>query len=134
MIVDASALGAVLTLEPGADSFSARMDESDAPFTLPIALFEAVATGTRESSLSVDTVSQRIHEFLSRADIQMRAVVPHVGDLAIDVFLPLRQGSGTLGPTQYGRLLRLRYEAARRAVPLQRRRFLSHRPRLATAA
>ena len=94
MFVDASALVAILTLEPEADALSERIEKSPELFTSPVALFETVVVVARKSRLATDIVSQRVRAFLDRVGIEVREIDKRTGDLALAAFAHYGKGQG----------------------------------------
>lgn len=94
MFVDASALVAILTLEPEAGGLAAAIENGDGLFTSPIAVFETVVSVARKSKLPMVAVSRRVQEFLDRVDIETRPITSETGELALDASAVYGKGSG----------------------------------------
>lgn len=63
IFVDASAIIAILTHEPEAESFEDLLDAARAPITSAIALYEATLGICRKKSASVEQVEEDIRGF-----------------------------------------------------------------------
>jgi ribonuclease VapC len=94
MFVDASALVAILTLEPDAQTLTARIEVESGLFTSPVAMFETVTAVARKSRLPAKRVLERVEAFLDDASIETRAVDQQIGKLAIDAHARYGKGSG----------------------------------------
>ena len=64
MFIDASAIVAILTREPGADALVDVLDSAREPLTSPIALFEAVLGLSRKRRASIEDAQNDVREFL----------------------------------------------------------------------
>lgn len=71
MIVDASAIVAILLDEPEAHALADRIESASLKLTHPLALFEAAQAIAREWRRSLPDVEQDLHEFLAEADIHV---------------------------------------------------------------
>jgi ribonuclease VapC len=94
MFVDASALVAILTLEPDAQSLTARVEGERDLFTSPVAMFETVTSVAKKSRLPADRVTERVQAFLDDAKIETRAVDHQIGRLAIEAYARYGKNSG----------------------------------------
>src|SRR5713226_8918174 len=67
MFVDASAIVAILTREPEADSLADLLEAAPSPITSPIAVFEAALGICRKRHASVEEAEDDVREFLEKA-------------------------------------------------------------------
>ncbi len=98
MFVDASAIVAILTDEPEAEALIDRLDQTDAPFTSPIAVFEAVLGICRKRHASVEEAGQDVGDFLAVAKVALVAITAQDAATALDAFS--RYGKGRGHPAQ----------------------------------
>jgi ribonuclease VapC len=98
MFVDASAIVAILTREPEADSLADLLDAARSPITSPIAVFEAAAALCRKRHASVEEAQDDIHDFLSAARIRHVSITETEAEIALDAFA--RYGKGRGHPAQ----------------------------------
>lgn len=98
MFVDSSAIVAILTREPEADSLADRLDATPTRITSPIAIFEAALAVCRKRQVSVVEARNDVHEFLAIARIGTVAVAPTDADLALEAFA--LYGKGRNHPAQ----------------------------------
>jgi ribonuclease VapC len=93
MFVDASAVVAIMTLEPGHESLAADLELASRSITSPLAIYEAALAIARLHRRDVGDAKAKVVSFLQRAEI---AVVPIDGDaasLALDA--QARYGKGS---------------------------------------
>lgn len=98
MFVDASAIVAILTREPEADTLADRLAEAAGPITSPVAVFEAVAAICRKRLVSVEEAHADVHEFLEAARIRLAPITAEDDDAALLAFS--RYGKGCGHPAQ----------------------------------
>ena len=98
MFVDASAIVAILTREPEADTLADVLGEARSPITSPIAIFEAVLGISRKRRARVETAAQDVRDFLSVAAIQTVSITSHEAEAALAAFS--RYGKGRRYPAQ----------------------------------
>ena len=94
MFIDASAIVAILTREPEADTLADLLSGATAPITSPIALFEAVAGICRKRQLDVVTAEKAVHDFLHTAGIAVVPVTAADGATALTAFSRFGKGRG----------------------------------------
>ena len=111
MVVDASAIVAILTREPEADMLAERLEKAEQPITTPIAVFEAVAGLCRKRHASVEEAQADVHEFLETARIRLVAITAEDGEAALLAFS--RYGKGRGHPAQLNMGDCFAYAAAR---------------------
>ena len=98
MFVDASAIVAILTSEPEADSLADLLEAAPRSITSPIAVFEAVLGICRKHHSGIDEAQQDVREFLRIAAIQIVPIDAHDAEAALDAFA--RYGKGRGHPAQ----------------------------------
>jgi ribonuclease VapC len=98
MFVDASALVAILTREPGADRLADLLEEAAAPITSPIAIFEAVLGIRRKRHASVEEAEADVREFLRLAGVRTVPICEEETATALGAFS--RYGKGRGHPAQ----------------------------------
>jgi ribonuclease VapC len=69
VFVDASAIVALLTLEPDADSLADRLERVASPITSPVAVFESVLGVARVRRSPIDDAKNDVREFLAIAGV-----------------------------------------------------------------
>ena len=94
MYVDASAIVAILTLEPDADALADALDGARAPITSAVAVFESVLGVCRKRHASVAEAREDVREFLEAAKIRMVAITSEEADAALDAFARYGKGRG----------------------------------------
>ena len=92
MFVDASAIVAMMTDENDARKLATRLETSKARLTSAIALFEATAGVARVRALPVVQAREDVAKFLELMGIEVVALPPEVGPLAIDAFARFGKG------------------------------------------
>jgi ribonuclease VapC len=92
MFVDASAIVAMMTDEKDARTLAARLETSKVRLTSPIALFESTAGVARVLALPVAKAQAEVAKFLELMEIQVVALPPEVGPMAIDAFARFGKG------------------------------------------
>ena len=98
MFVDASAIVAILTREPEADTLSDLLEAANAPITSPIAVFEAVLGICRKRHTSVEEARDDVREFLILARVEMISITAREAETALTAFA--RYGKGRGHPAQ----------------------------------
>ncbi len=86
MIVDASALVAILLNEPEADSFIATLEAAASSSVSPTSVFETVAAIVRVRACSVSDARVLVNDLLQEASIENAAITPEIGEAAITAF------------------------------------------------
>ena len=92
MIVDASALVAIIQEEPDAELLIDRLEIDGRRSTHGISLFETVVAVARESRREPDVAERTVRRFLARADIAILAIGSREASAALDAFS--RYGKG----------------------------------------
>ena|SRR5215472_4934080 len=98
MFVDASAIVAILTREPEADTLADVLGNASSPITSPIAIFEAALGICRKRHASVEEAEQDVGEFLALAGVRTVAITDNDGHTALAAFS--RYGKGRGHPAQ----------------------------------
>ena len=87
MVIDASALVAILLKEPEAESFIDTLDACAGPmFISPVSIYESVAAFVRETGSSVTEARATIEATLHVYGIAQTAISPEIGEAAITAF------------------------------------------------
>lgn len=86
MVVDASAMVAMLLGEAGADALADRLAAAPRRLTSAIALFETVAALCRVRAYAVAEAKAIVNRFLALADIELAALGADEGALAVEAF------------------------------------------------
>ncbi len=94
MFVDASAIVAILTREPGADALADVLDGARAPITSPIAVFEAVLGVRRKRHASVEEALDDVREFLALARVRVVGISERDAETALSAFARFGKGQG----------------------------------------
>jgi ribonuclease VapC len=94
MFVDASAIVAILTREPGHGALATRLDKAQDAKTSPLAIFEAVAAIVRKEQLSVARAEELVQEFLKRVAIEVLPIGADAHIMALWAFDHYRKGRG----------------------------------------
>jgi ribonuclease VapC len=92
MFVDASAIVALIIVEPDADSLANRLARSTAPITSGIALFEAAASIARVRRSTIEQAKGYLDEFLKITGTAVIEVTEREAEEAIQAFS--RYGKG----------------------------------------
>jgi ribonuclease VapC len=98
IVVDASAIIAILTDEPGSPLLVAALDQAGGATTTPIAIYDATLGLRRERRRPVAQAEQAVMEFLSAARIKVEPVDSIAVHLALEAFD--RYGKGTGHPAR----------------------------------
>src|SRR5258708_2639858 len=98
MFVDASAIVAILTREPDADTLADALDGARLPITSAVAVFEAVLGICRKHHASVAEAQEDVREFLAAASIRTVSISGREAETALEAFA--RYGKGRGHPAQ----------------------------------
>lgn len=98
IVIDASAIIAILTGEPGSILLVAALDQAGGATTTPIAVYEATLGLRRTRRSPVAQAERAVMEFLSAARIKVEPVDPIAVHLALEAFD--RYGKGTGHPAR----------------------------------
>jgi ribonuclease VapC len=94
MFIDASAIVAILTREPGADALVDALDAARERLTSPIALFEAVLGLCRKRRASVDEAQEDVREFLQMTGTRTIPITGKEAETALAAFARYGKGRG----------------------------------------
>ena len=94
MFVDASAIVAILTLEPEADALTAVLEAASSPITSAVAIFEATLGICRKRHASVAEAEEDVQAFLEAAGIRIVAIGAEEARTALDAFSRFGKGKG----------------------------------------
>jgi ribonuclease VapC len=83
MMVDASAILAILSSGPDGPSLAAQIEAAKAPFTSPVAVHETVAALMRENQWTAAEAEPVVREFLAIAAIRVVMISDSMASLAI---------------------------------------------------
>ena len=92
MMVDASAIVAMMVGEAGFEILAFRLDAAAHNSTHAISLFEAVTAISRIKAFDLTRAQREVDEFVHRAELQIVDIGPAEGAAAIDAFS--RYGKG----------------------------------------
>jgi ribonuclease VapC len=98
MFVDASAIVAILTREPDADTLADSLEKGRSPITSPIAIVEAVLGVRRKRHASVAEAETDVREFLATARVETVSITCTETQTALDAYA--RYGKGMGHPAQ----------------------------------
>ncbi len=94
MFVDASAIVAILTLEPEAGALADALEAAREPITSAIAIFEAVAGICRKRGARVADAQDDVRAFLSLAGVKIVAISGREVETALAAFDRFGKGRG----------------------------------------
>ncbi len=97
MMVDASAIVAVLNREAEGSKLAAAIEAAKAPFTSPLAIFEAAAALMRENHLGAGDADAAVREFLETASIRVVPISDATASAAIEAFGRFGKGRHAAG-------------------------------------
>jgi ribonuclease VapC len=92
MFLDASAIVAMMTDERDARKLATRLEKSKTRLTSPIAIFEATAGVARVLALPVARAFDEVTRFLRLMEIEIIALPPDIGPVAIDAYVRFGKG------------------------------------------
>jgi ribonuclease VapC len=98
MFVDASAIVAILTREPEADTLADAIEHARSAMTSAIAIFEAALGICRKHHVSVEEAIEDVREFLGVAGIRIVPITDAEAETALVAFS--RYGKGRGHPAQ----------------------------------
>lgn len=102
MFVDASAIVAILTREPEADTLADALEGASSPITSPIAIFEAAAGICRKRHASVEEAEEDVNEFLRLAGVHAVPITERDAETALVAFSRYGKGRGHPGRLNLG--------------------------------
>jgi ribonuclease VapC len=86
MLVDASAIVAVLVAESDAPTLEARLDQAGHIFTSPVAIYEAILGIARVLNVSVAVAQAEVDNFIAETGAQVISINGEIGRGAIRAF------------------------------------------------
>jgi ribonuclease VapC len=92
MFIDASAIVAMMTNENDARKLAARIEEAETRLTSAIAVFEATAGVALILALPVAEALEDVSKFLELMGVEVVALPPEIGPIAIDAFARFGKG------------------------------------------
>ena len=98
IVVDASAIVAILSREPECDRLFAALERAHGAVTSPIAIYEAALGLRRKRYCSVVEAESDVMEFLALAGVAVEPIEALAAHGALDAFA--RYGKGTRHPAQ----------------------------------
>jgi ribonuclease VapC len=94
MFVDASAIVAIMTEEPGSDVLISALDAAAAPLTSAVALYEAAHALSRKRAQSLAVSRDQLRRFTAIARIEVVGIAEAESDAALDASARFGKGSG----------------------------------------
>ena len=94
IVVDASAIVAVLTREPGADLLLSTLETAGPAETTPVAVYEAVLGVSRKRQWSVAEAETHVRDFLEAAGVPIQPIQPETAHVALEAFARYGKGRG----------------------------------------
>lgn len=94
MFVDASALVAVLTQEPGFVTLVERIDQSQGSTTSALAVFETATAVCRKRRVSLTVAERDVRDVLQAAAIEIVPITSDDGHAALAAFARFGKGQG----------------------------------------
>ena len=98
IVVDASAIVAILSREPECDRLIAALERSGAAATSPVGVYEAALGLRRKRHCSVAEAEADVMEFLALAGVAVEPIEARAAHGALEAFA--RYGKGTQHPAQ----------------------------------
>ena len=86
MMIDASAMVAILLREPDGEALASRVEATKAPFTSPLAVYETVVALMREKRLSAADAEAVVRPFLAAASIRVVMISDSMATTAAAAF------------------------------------------------
>ena len=94
IVVDASAIVAILTREADADMFLTTLETAGPAETTPVAVYEAVLGVSRKRQWSVAEAEAHVRDFLEAAGVSVQPIQPETAHLALEAFARYGNGRG----------------------------------------
>lgn len=86
MMIDASAIVAILRGDGDADLLAGAIDAADSRFTTPLAVVEAALALMRESEMSCEEATTVVREFVATAAIDIAPITASVIGVAVEAY------------------------------------------------
>lgn len=94
IVVDASAIVAMLTREADADMFLTTLETAGPAETTPVAVYEAVLGVSRKRQWSVAEAEAHVRDFLEAAGVSVQPIQPETAHVALEAFARYGKGRG----------------------------------------
>jgi ribonuclease VapC len=94
IVVDASAIVAVLTREPDADILLSTLETAGPAETTPVAFYEAVLGVSRKRQWSIAEAETHVRDFLEAAGVAVQPIPPEATHVALEAFARYGKGRG----------------------------------------
>jgi ribonuclease VapC len=94
IVVDASAIVAMLTREPDADTLVSALAAAGRAETTPVAFYEAVLGVSRKRQWSIAEAETHVRDFLSAAGVAVQSIQPETAHVALEAFARYGKGRG----------------------------------------
>lgn len=102
MIVDASAIVAILLEEPGFERLARVLERAEAAATHPISVYEARGAILRELADTPQAAAEHVDDFLRRATIEVLPITAETASLAFAAFSRYGRGRGARAALNMG--------------------------------
>ena len=102
MFVDASAMVAIVALEPEHTRLVERLEDAVRPVTSPLAVFETVLALARDKSIGLERARTLMDRFLQRLQIEVLSIKPAILDRALDAHARFGKGRGHPARLNFG--------------------------------
>jgi ribonuclease VapC len=94
IVVDASAIVAMLTREPDADTLVSALAAAGRAETTPVAFYEAVLGVSRKRQWSIAEAETQVRDFLEAAGVAVQPIQPEAAHVALEAFARYGKGRG----------------------------------------
>jgi ribonuclease VapC len=94
IVVDASAIVAMLTREPDADTLVSALAAAGRAETAPVAFYEAVLGVSRKRQWSIAEAETHVRDFLEAAGVAVQPIQPEAAHVALEAFARYGKGRG----------------------------------------
>ena len=102
MFVDASAIVAIVALEPDHVELAERLDNATHRVTSPLAVFETVLALARDRRIGLERARSLADQFLQRLQIEVLPIEPALGARALDAHAAFGKGTGHPARLNFG--------------------------------
>jgi ribonuclease VapC len=94
IVVDASAIVAMLTREPAADTLVSALAAAGRAETTPVAFYGAVLGVSRKRQWSIAEAETHVGDFLRAAGVAVQPIQPEAAHVALEAFARYGKGGG----------------------------------------
>ena len=94
IVVDASAIVAMLTREPDADTLVSALAAAGRAETTPVAFYEAVLGVSRKRQWSIAEAETHVRDFLEAAGVAVQPIQPEAAHVALEALARYGKGRG----------------------------------------